>query len=333
MVLLTCLRARGPAAPRAAARAHGEDAPGLDHFLISEKAYFEARRRRVRDRRRPGARRRAACCRALSGADARPRAVRARRGRHRGRARAGDPPARGRRRRAFTAGRAAEHGAALLERARATAGAVPVGMQTLRRCSAWRRACRWYGRDVDETVILPETRLDTLVSYTKGCYIGQEIVARVKYRGHINRGALAASCSRAIAVPAAGRAVMADGKEIGRVTSAVRSIALGPAHRARLRPARALRAGQRGRRSRIGDAARRRPRVAALPFVREPALRVTEHRHTNRLAGETSPYLLQHAPQPRRLVSVGRRRPSRARAARTSPCCSPSATPPATGAT
>ena len=37
------------------------------------------------------------------------------------------------------------------------------------------------------TVILPETRLDQLVSYNKGCYIGQEVVARVKYRGHVNR--------------------------------------------------------------------------------------------------------------------------------------------------
>ena len=45
-----------------------------------------------------------------------------------------------------------------------------------------------YGLDVDAGVILPETRLDAFWSYTKGCYIGQETVARVKYRGHINRG-------------------------------------------------------------------------------------------------------------------------------------------------
>jgi folate-binding protein YgfZ len=83
-----------------------------------------------------------------------------------------------------------------------------------------------YGPDVDDSLILPETRLDTLVSYTKGCYIGQETVARVKYRGHINRGLSGLVLSGA-AVPAPGDLVIEDGKEVGRVTSAVRSIALG----------------------------------------------------------------------------------------------------------
>lgn len=84
----------------------------------------------------------------------------------------------------------------------------------------------WYGRDVDETVILPETRLESLVSYTKGCYIGQEVVARVKYRGHVNR-ALSGLVLEGERVPAPGAAVVADDKEIGRITSVARSIALG----------------------------------------------------------------------------------------------------------
>ena len=105
----------------------------------------------------------------------------------------------------------------------------------------------WYGRDVDETLILPETRLEQLVSFTKGCYIGQEVVARVKYRGHINRG-LSGLVLEGDRVPAAGARVVAEGKDIGRVTSAVRSYRPRPTHRARLRAARALRAGQPGRR-------------------------------------------------------------------------------------
>lgn len=83
-----------------------------------------------------------------------------------------------------------------------------------------------YGRDVDETVILPETRLDALVSYTKGCYIGQETVARVKYRGHVNR-ALTGLVLEGDRVPSPGDLITVEAREVGRVTSAVRSIALG----------------------------------------------------------------------------------------------------------
>ena len=45
-----------------------------------------------------------------------------------------------------------------------------------------------YGNDFDEKTLLPETGLQLhCVSYTKGCFTGQEIVARVKYRGSVNR--------------------------------------------------------------------------------------------------------------------------------------------------
>ena len=105
------------------------------------------------------------------------------------------------------------------------AGAVPVGAEAAEILRVEAGIAR-YGQDVDETVILPETRLDTLVSYTKGCYIGQETVARVKYRGHINRG-LSGFVLEGDDVPSAGTPVLAGDKEIGRVTSAVRSLALG----------------------------------------------------------------------------------------------------------
>ncbi len=119
---------------------------------------------------------------------------------------------------------AAAHGAALW-RALVTAGARPAGAEALNvlRVEA---GLPWYGQDVDETVIFPETRLEPLVSYSKGCYIGQEVVARVKYRGHVNR-ALSGLVLEGERVPAAGAAVLADGKEVGHVTSAVRSFALG----------------------------------------------------------------------------------------------------------
>jgi folate-binding protein YgfZ len=83
-----------------------------------------------------------------------------------------------------------------------------------------------FGIDVDETVLLPELRREDLISYTKGCYIGQELVARVKYRGHVNR-ALAGLRLEGEMVPRPGAPVVAEGKEIGRLTSSVRSLALG----------------------------------------------------------------------------------------------------------
>jgi folate-binding protein YgfZ len=83
-----------------------------------------------------------------------------------------------------------------------------------------------YGQDVDESVILPETGLEHFVSYTKGCYIGQEVVARVKYRGHVNR-ALTGLRLQGERVPAPGATVAAAEREIGHVTSAAWSLGLG----------------------------------------------------------------------------------------------------------
>lgn len=122
----------------------------------------------------------------------------------------------------------------------------------------------WYPQDVDDSVILPETRLESLVSYTKGCYIGQETVARVKYRGHVNR-ALSGLVVEGERVPDPGARLTAEGKEVGRVTSAVRSIALdrpialGYVRREHFEPGRALT---------VVDGAGEQPaRVVALPFV------------------------------------------------------------------
>lgn len=42
-----------------------------------------------------------------------------------------------------------------------------------------------YGVDMDETTIVSELGIEGLISYNKGCYIGQEIIARIYFRGHI----------------------------------------------------------------------------------------------------------------------------------------------------
>jgi len=42
-----------------------------------------------------------------------------------------------------------------------------------------------HGLDMDETTIVPELGIKELISYNKGCYIGQEIIARIHFRGHV----------------------------------------------------------------------------------------------------------------------------------------------------
>jgi aminomethyltransferase len=158
---------------------------------------------------------------------------------------------------------AAEHAPVLMTALRA-AGAVPVGPAAAEvlRVEA---GIPVYGADVDEGVILPETRLDAFWSYTKGCYIGQETVARVKYRGHINRG-LSGLVLEGERVPSHGDPIVAVDTEVGRVTSAVRSLALskplalGYVRREHFEPGSALSV-------RIGDDLVS-ARVAELPFVK-----------------------------------------------------------------
>jgi folate-binding protein YgfZ len=153
--------------------------------------------------------------------------------------------------------------AAALWAALVDGGARPVGMEALEALRI-EAGVPWYGRDVDDTMIFPETRLDAWVSYNKGCYIGQEVVARVKYRGHVNR-ALSGLVIDGDRVPAAGARVIAEGKEVGRITSAVRSpalgkpIALGYVRREHFEPGTAVSIDEGGQAASAT--------VAALPFV------------------------------------------------------------------
>lgn len=78
-----------------------------------------------------------------------------------------------------------------------------------------------YGVDMDDTTIISETNLDDAISFTKGCYVGQEIVIRIKHRGHVAKK-LTGVLLDARAELARGAAVLrADDVEIGRVTSSV----------------------------------------------------------------------------------------------------------------
>ena len=105
------------------------------------------------------------------------------------------------------------------------AGARPVGqsaVETLRMEAGTPR----FGRDVDASVLLPEIPFETLVSQTKGCYPGQEVVVRIRDRGHVNRH-LRGLVLDGTEVPETGAEIWADAVAIGRITSATRSPALG----------------------------------------------------------------------------------------------------------
>lgn len=85
-----------------------------------------------------------------------------------------------------------------------------------------------FGVDMDEETIPQEANLDQLdaISFTKGCYTGQEVVARIHFRGHVNR-----HLRRLVSeTPLAPGAVVLDesGKEIGDVRSSVVSPRRGP---------------------------------------------------------------------------------------------------------
>ena len=85
---------------------------------------------------------------------------------------------------------------------------------------------RW-GREIDERVLPAEAGLtDTHVSFSKGCYPGQEPIARQHYRGKLNRR-LRVLELEGDDVPTFDAEIRLDDKVVGRVTSAVRGLALG----------------------------------------------------------------------------------------------------------
>ena len=87
-------------------------------------------------------------------------------------------------------------------------------LRILARTPAW-------GLELDERVLPAEAGLEErAISFTKGCYPGQEPVARLHYRGHPNRGLRVLELDEGD-LPAYDAELTLDGKVVGRITSAV----------------------------------------------------------------------------------------------------------------
>ena len=140
-----------------------------------------------------------------------------------------------------------------------SAGARPVGFQALE----WLRMLNGvprYGIDMTERYLPQETGQDRALHFSKGCYLGQEIVERIRSRAQLHR-TLAGYDVQGPA-PAVGEAVMSGEKKIGEITSAAeipvngakKTIALGYIRIEANTPGNQVRVGQ-------ADA-----KVASLPF-------------------------------------------------------------------
>jgi folate-binding protein YgfZ len=82
-----------------------------------------------------------------------------------------------------------------------------------------------FGVDMVATNVVLEAVADDAVSYTKGCYVGQEIIARIHWRGHVAKKLTGLKITGGPVAPE-DKLFTAEDKEIGRVTSAVFSPAL-----------------------------------------------------------------------------------------------------------
>jgi folate-binding protein YgfZ len=124
-----------------------------------------------------------------------------------------------------------------------------------------------FGVDMDENTIPLEAGIERrAISFTKGCYPGQEVITRVLHRGHgrVAKKLVGVSVYGSV-VPARGDRFVVDDREVGRVTSAALSpslqspIALGYVQRDFAAPATAV--------SIVHDGQRLPAKVVELPFV------------------------------------------------------------------
>ncbi len=129
---------------------------------------------------------------------------------------------------------------------------VPVGTHAAETLRIEAGEARW-GRELSEAVLLPEADLPDTVSYSKGCYVGQEIIARLRARGHANRALRGILLPDTAPIPGPDATLHAPehgpeaGREIGRITSAAasprfggRALALGYVRREYLEPGTAV---------------------------------------------------------------------------------------------
>jgi len=106
-----------------------------------------------------------------------------------------------------------------------------------------------YGQDIRERDLPQETEQARALNFNKGCYIGQEIVERIRSRGAVHRKFAGFDVEGAL--PALGTKIQSDGKDAGEITSAAalpladgdRKVALGYIRREVASPGRKLQAG------------------------------------------------------------------------------------------
>jgi folate-binding protein YgfZ len=147
------------------------------------------------------------------------------------------------------------HTDALRERL-ADAGAVPVA-EAAAECLRVEQGRPRYGIDLDDSVIPQEAGLnERAVSFTKGCYVGQETVARLYYRGKPNRQLRGLRLSAPVEP---GEELGFEGRAVGRVASVAQSPRFGPIALALVR-----REAAPGVTVSVGDAVT--AQVAELPF-------------------------------------------------------------------
>lgn len=114
------------------------------------------------------------------------------------------------------------------------AGARPIGRDVLEILRVEGGMPR-YGADLTDTTIPLEAHLESAISYNKGCYIGQEVIARATFRGQMSRKLVGLLLGEA--APAPGTELFNGEKRVGWITSVVRSpargehVALGYVHR------------------------------------------------------------------------------------------------------
>jgi folate-binding protein YgfZ len=149
-----------------------------------------------------------------------------------------------------------------IHEALANAGAEPLDRDSLDALRV-EEGRAWFGPDVTEENLLHEVgRVADHVSFSKGCYVGQEVVARLDARGgNVNK---ALRGLRLEAASKAGTVLRAGDKEVGRITTAAVSPRLGPiamgyVHRSHFEP------------GTVVDASGIRATVASLPLALGPA--------------------------------------------------------------
>lgn len=137
----------------------------------------------------------------------------------------------------------------ILREGATTYGGGPVGYRALNALRL-EAGVPWFGYDFGEKQIPHEAGLEhSHISYTKGCYTGQEIVERVRSRGQVNRVRALFRLSMS-ELPVAEEPIMFDGKEVGHITRAAYSpafqsnMAMGYVRREQSAPGSTVRVGE-----------------------------------------------------------------------------------------